>query len=388
MKILNRRLAYALLTVFVVLGVIALIAIKGPLSPIPVKVTRLQQGELHPGVFGIGTVEARRSYSIGPTRAGRLMTLLVDHGDSVKKGQLLGEMAPVDLSARLNSAQLMVEKTEHLVESAQAAVDEAKSRALQAQQESLRYKSLLAQKQVSLDVAENKATEALVAADKVREAEANLAGVRHDLERSHEDVKALQAQLDDLKLLSPADGLITAREVEPGSVVVAGTSVLRMIEPASLWVRARIDQARSGQLHQGQAALIQLRNLPGQALTGRVERIELIADSLTEERWVDVGFDSRPADLSIGMLATVTIELPEVKQAMWLPGAAIVHQQGSPGVWRLIDGKAEFTPLQIGVQTLDGKTQVISGLNAQDSVVEYAMKPIKAGGRVKEISDD
>jgi len=212
---------------------------------------------------------------------------------------------------------------------------------------------------------------------------ANLAGVKHDLERSHEDLKALKAQLDDLKLLSPVNGLITAREVEPGSVIVAGTPVLRMIDPLSLWVRSRIDQAKSGQIHQGQRANIQLRNLPGQSLKGQVKRIELIADSLTEERWIDVAFEHTPTNLSIGMLANVTIELPEVKQASWLPGAALVYQQGKAGVWRMIEGKAEFTPIKLGVQTMDGKTQILSGLHAQDVVIQNALKPIKSGVRVK-----
>lgn len=383
MKIFNRQFLYALLTILVISGVIALIAIKGPLSPTLVKVSHLQKGDLHSAVFGIGTVEARRSYSIGSTRPGRLLKLLADHGDIVKKGQLLGEMDPVDLSSRLKSAQLVIEKTEHLVESSQAAVDEAKVRALQAHREHLRYQKLVEQKQISREVAESKQADDSAAEDKVKEAKVNLLGMKHDLERAHEDLKALQAQFNDLKLMSPANGLIIAREVEPGSVIVAGTPVLRMIDPSSLWVRARIDQAKSGLINARQIADIQLRNLPGQSLKEQVKRIELIADSLTEERWIDVGFEHTPTSLSIGMLANVTIELPKVKQAPWLPGTAIVYQQGKAGVWRVIGGKAEFTPIKLGVQTLDGKTEILDGLDAQDVVIQNALKPIKEGARVK-----
>jgi len=383
MRIFNRRLLYTLLTVLVISGVIALIAIKGPLSPTPVKTSHLQQSDLHPAVFGIGTVEAQRSYSIGSTRPGRVLKLLVDHGDTVIKGQLLGQMDPVDLSARLKSAQLLIKKIEQSVESSRAAVDETKTRALQAHREHLRYQKLFAQKQISQEVAEGKQTDDRAAEDKVREARAALSAAKHDLERAQEDLRALQAQYNDLKLLSPSSGLIIAREVEPGSVIVAGTPILRMIDPLSLWVRTRIDQAKSGQIHEGQMAEIQLKNLPGKILKGQVKRIELIADSLTEERWVDVAFEQIPNNLSIGMLANVTIELPVVKQAFWLPGATIVYQKGKAGVWRVIGGKAQFAPVKLGVQTLEGKTQILDGIKAKDKVIYNALKPIKEDARVK-----
>jgi HlyD family secretion protein len=66
-----------------------------------------------------------------------------------------------------------------------------------------------------------------------------------------------------LKLLSPIDGVVTAREAEPGTTVVAGQAVLRLVDPAQLWVRARVDQARAEGVQVGQAADIVLRSAPG-----------------------------------------------------------------------------------------------------------------------------
>lgn len=78
MNKLNHRLLYSLLLGLVVVGVIVLIAIKGPLAPLNVQVVQLNQGDLEPALFGVGTVEAKRSYTIGPTRTGKLQELLVD----------------------------------------------------------------------------------------------------------------------------------------------------------------------------------------------------------------------------------------------------------------------------------------------------------------------
>ena len=73
----------------------------GPLAPTQVTVNPVTEGKLTPALFGIGTIEARRAYLIGPTTAGRVLRVLVDVGDTVKAGQLLAEMDPVDLDERI-----------------------------------------------------------------------------------------------------------------------------------------------------------------------------------------------------------------------------------------------------------------------------------------------
>jgi len=388
MKNRTRRLLYGLAVILALAGVLALILIKGPLAPLQVTATQLQKGDLQSAVFGIGTLQARRSYVIGPTRAGRLLRLAVDHGDTVTAGQLLGEMDPVDLPARLKSAGLTVEKTEHLVIAAQARLDEARERARLAHKEARRYRDLVAQKQVTQEAADTRESDARAAADQVRAAEADLAGIRHDLGRSHAEVTVIKDQLRDLQLLSPVDGLVTARDVEPGSVITAGTPVLRLIEPGSLWVRARVDQASSGGLALGQKAVMHLRSDPRQALAGQVARIELIADSLTEERWVDVAFDRPPPNMAIGMLAQVTFEMPAVKNVAWLPAAALRRQDGESGVWRIVDERVRFAPVQTGVRTLDGKVEIRAGLSADDDVVVYTARRLQVGQRVKVSAHD
>ncbi len=383
MKLPDRRILYSLALFLAIAVVIALIILKGPLAPVEVKTTHLRTGDLQPAVFGIGTVEARRSYNIGFTRAGRLLSLEVDQGDRVKRGQLLGKMDPVDLPQRIRSAGLLLQKAEHQIIAAQAALNEARERARQAEKEMLRYRELAKRRQVSQETADNRATDARAAKEKVTEAEANLDGVKHDYERMQADVEALKRQLAELDLISPADGLITARNVEPGSVVTAGLPVLNMIEPQSLWVQIRVDQALSGSISTGQPVDIELRSQPGRILHGKVSRLEIVADALTEERLIDASFDEVPQRLSVGMLANATIHLPEVKQANWLPTAAIVYRRDQPGVWAVTDNKASFLPVSIGVQTLDGKTRILDGLDQRQAVVVYAAKPLRQNLSVK-----
>ena len=91
----------------------------------------------HPALFGIGTVEARTAYHVGPTVAGRVLRLSVEVGDRVTAGQVLGEMDAVDFDERLRAQAAAVQR-------AQAALKDAQARQQQAQTQATRYAELLA----------------------------------------------------------------------------------------------------------------------------------------------------------------------------------------------------------------------------------------------------
>ena len=104
-QFISRKFGLWLFAVVLLLGFGVVVARSGPLSPIQVTTLRVEAGSLSPAIFGIGTVEARRSYLIGPTAAGRVKAVHVDVGETVKAGQLLAEIDPVDLDERLRSTE-------------------------------------------------------------------------------------------------------------------------------------------------------------------------------------------------------------------------------------------------------------------------------------------
>lgn len=124
----RKKLLPLVLGVGVLLGIVFLLARNGPLAPVRVTQAQVELGHLAPKIFGIGTVEARRSYLVGPTVAGRVARVLVDQGDKVRAGQLLAEMDPVDLDERMASAANAQERAASTVQAAAALVGEAKSR--------------------------------------------------------------------------------------------------------------------------------------------------------------------------------------------------------------------------------------------------------------------
>jgi HlyD family secretion protein len=355
----------------------------GPFAPVVVRLAAASESEIEHSVFGIGTVEARYAYAIGPTQAGRVLRLHVDHGDAVKPGQLLGEIDPVDLEQRLSGARSARERAQQGVLMSGAQEREAQSRLNVAAANAARYRDLARQGFVSAEAVDVRNNEAAVTQAGLEAAQAALRAARADVERANEDYRALQKQLANLRLVSPVRGIVVAREVEPGTTVVAGQAVLRLIDPESLWVRTRIDQGRARGLRPGLAADIVLRSDPRGVLKGRVARIDIQSDSVSEERIVQVAFDTAPARPSLGELAEVTIRLDRLPRALVVPTAAVKRVHRQEGVWQIADGRIRFRPVTLGLQTLDGWSQVIDGLEAGEGVVVHSTAQLRDGMKVR-----
>ncbi|TAM49998.1 MAG: efflux RND transporter periplasmic adaptor subunit [Paraburkholderia sp.] len=341
----------------------------GPLAPVAVTVIKVQSRTIRPALFGIGTVEARYTYKIGPTYAGRIKRLDVHVGDQIKAGQELGEMDPVDLDDRVRSQQSAYAR-------AQATLREAQARQAFAQTQARRYEQLFAARSTSEEIFATKRQELQVA-------DADRVAARQEVERTRYDLEALVAQRSNLRLVAPSDGVVSARDADPGTTIVAGQSVVEVIDPKSLWINVRFDQISARGLAAGLAAHIALRSRGDQMMAGRVLRVEPKADAVTEETLSKVIFDVIPRPMPpVGELAEVTVDLHTHSAAPVIPNAAVQREGDKVGIWRITDGDLRFTPIKLGVGDLNGDVQVQEGLKDGDRVVVYSEKALTAHSRI------
>jgi HlyD family secretion protein len=383
--LLKRNLILSLLAVAFLAVFGWIVATQGPLAPIKVTLAQAKEIRLERALFGIATVEARRNHAIGPTLPGRVARVLVDQGEVVKAGQLLAEMEPVDLDARLAAGAAAAAGATKRVTSAEAALAEATSRAQLAKSSADRFADLRKKNFVSQEAADAKSHEAAAAQAARQAAAAALAAAKDDVRRAQAEVAGAGQNRANLRLASPVDGIVTARLAEPGSTVVAGQAVVQVIDPGSLWLRVRIDQGRSQGLANGLPAEISLRSRPGEKLMGRIERVDWIGDAVTEERIANVVFDDRPAGLAIGELAEVTLRLPAIENALAIPAAALQRQGGRSGVWQPVEGRARFAPVTAGLMSADGWVEVRAGLTAGAAVIVHSGKLLADNARIKPV---
>ncbi len=381
----NRRLFGLLAVLLPLAGLLLFVALRaGPLAAVPVTVATVQSQALAPALFGIGTVEARYTHRIGPTFAGRVATVAVQPGDAVRAGQEVGEMDPIDLDERLVAQEAGLRRAEANVLAAQAQVREVGARRSFADAQATRYARLLQSNSVSSEAAAAKRQEADAAAAAHQAATAGTEAAKQELSRLRAERDALRAQRANLRLVAPVDGLVVRRDADPGTTVVAGQAVVEIIEPASVWVHARFDQQRATGLAAELPAQIVLRSRAGEFIDGTVVRVEPLADAVTEEVIAKIGFAQPLARLPpLGELAELTVALPALPPRPVVPNAAVHRVEGRLGVW-VVEGMRDlrFVPLRLGAADLEGRVQVLDGLEGGERVVVYSQKPLKAASRI------
>ena len=381
-KLTKQRLVIAGASIALV-GLLAFVFLRaGPLAATSVTVYAVKQGGFTPALFGVGTVEARRSWMIGPTVAGRVAQVHVDVGDTVKAGQLLAEMDSIDLDQKLSAQDASISRTVSTQMAAQAQQTDALARYELAKLNFSRNQDLAKLNFISPSALELRTQEKISAEAAYEVASANLSGVKQDVIRLKAERAGLQQQRNNVRLIAPADGVVTTRDAESGTTVVAGQPVIRLIDPQSLWVKLRLDQGRSAGLQAGLDAHIVVRSQAQNSFKGQVVRVELLSDSVTEERVALVSFVQLPKNVSVGEVAEVTLALSPVENALLIPNASIQRQGRNMGVWRLIDGKPVFTKVRVGASSLDGDMVVLEGLQLNDQVVVHSQKALNENSRV------
>ena len=339
-----QRRTLALIAVIVPLVVLFVyVALRsGPLAPVAVRIATVQSTAIAPALSGIGTVQARYTFRIGPTLAARVKRLDVHVGDTVQAAQVLGEMDPVDLDNRIHAQQAAIK-------SAEAALRQADARQNFALTQASRYAQLLAARGTTEEAVATRQQDLALA-------NAAQAAAREDAVRLRAELDALRAQRGNLRLVAPVTGLVAARDADPGTTVVAGQAVVELIDPASLWVDARFDQISAEGLAAGLPAQVILRSRRGYTYLGRVLRIEPRADAVTEESLAKIVFDTPLSPLPpLGELAEVTVQLPQLPAAPTIPNAAIRLVDGQRGVWKLDEDGLVFAPLALRRSDREGK---------------------------------
>jgi HlyD family secretion protein len=190
---------------------------------------------------------------VGAERAGRVVRLLVDEGDSVKKGQLLAELESDALRAAL--------------EESRAGVTEAEAEARMAE--------------LTLKRREDLAREQIVAAHDLDQARRDLEIARARVETARAAVARGEAQLRETRIVAPIAGTVTARHAQAGEMLEAGTRVVTLADLGRLRIEAEADEADAAAVALGAPVQIRADGFPGRSWTGRVEEIP---DSVTLRR--------------------------------------------------------------------------------------------------------
>ncbi|MDX9862504.1 MAG: efflux RND transporter periplasmic adaptor subunit [Rhodospirillales bacterium] len=339
-------------------------------------------------VFGLGTVEARIVSKVGVEVAGTLVELSADHGDRGRAGDVLARLDTADQEARVERARAGVESAEAALKQTEAAVARARTVLVQKKQANARKQALLARQTASVETAEAAQMEADVAAADVTVALGDVEVARAALAEARAEESQERVRLSQHVLIAPYDAVVVERMKERGSVLAAGASLFTLVAPETVWALAYVDESRAGAIRVGQPAEIRLRSLPGRTFTGRVARIDIESDRVSEERRVSVACDDCPEAFHLGEQAEVLITTGVLKDAILVPETAIETLNGATGtVWVVKGGSLHRSRVTFGERTLDSRLAVTDGLESDARVVTF-LRPGLREGRLARVADE
>jgi len=303
-----------------------------------------------------GTVAARVQSDLGFRVSGKVLERLVDAGQSVKRGQPLMRIDPVDLKLAAHAQQ--------------EAVAAARARARQTAEDEARYRDLRGTGAISAS-----AYDQIKAAADAAQAQLGAAEAQADVARNASRYT---------ELVADGDGVVMETLAEPGQVVNAGQSVVRLAHAGRREAVIQLPETLRPAL--GSAAQATLFGKEGVAVPAKLRQLSNSADRLTrtfEARYV---LDGELSNAPLG--TTVVIQIPDGhssgQDGLLVPIGALFDTGKGPGVWVIHGEPAKVSWRPVAVQRLDDAGAYVAGQIKQgERIVALGAHLLREGEQVR-----
>jgi multidrug efflux pump subunit AcrA (membrane-fusion protein) len=382
----------------------------------------------------VGTTQPVREVSLRAQVEGRLLSLPVDRGDPVKKGQILARLDDSILQtnvtqsqAELAALQSEVSRAQTQVKNAQAQAEQVRAELKQAQVDAARLRSLSASGAIPQQQAELAQTEAATAQQRLNAAIAQIATEQQAVAAAQGRVEAQRATIAQAKerqsytlLASPITGMVLQKTSEPGNLIQPGGEILRLGDFSSVKVVVPLSELALSEIQVGQSVQVRLDAFPNEELTGKVARISPAADASARQLPVEIEIPNSNGKIGSGLLARVSFESKTAPRVV-VPQTALqgAGERGSGGAGELGSGGAgergsggagergsggagesrktstvfvvtgsgkqatvQARSVQVGASG-NGKVEILSGLKPGERLVARSEKPLKDGETVR-----
>lgn len=333
-----------------------------------------------------GRIEFVRTVEVKSTVSGEIVHLFAEAGDAVSEGDMLAIIRPdPNQTLQLYNKRAAVER---------ARIDLDRVRKDLARKEALKKRNLIAEEEIERI---RDQFEKALNAYQLAQLELETLVKRSNIQQSKGSSSS--ARLDNVRVLAPASGIVIARPVEIGEVVVSGilstvtgTKLFEIGDPSLMMVKAYISEVDVGRLAPGQAVHIIADAYPDTTYRGEVYRIAPVGQIRQGSNIVSFETEIRVLDreprLRQGMSCDVDIVFARRDSALYLPLEAVYEDFGDDvreGDKKGIQGRFVVfvkgdtfvvREIQVGLKS-DVRVEVLSGVTSADSVAADAEKLFK-----------
>jgi RND family efflux transporter MFP subunit len=379
----RKKLIYGILALLFLLVMVLLYA-RGVFTPsIPVRVvtvTQVYPSQTFTVLNASGYVVPQRKSALAAKVTGRLVSLAVEEGSPVKKGQVVARLESEDVTAARNQAEATLEVARHNLESAKAELRDA-TLSLN------RYKELFSRGVVAQATYDTALTRYDRAVSAVEVAEATIRANTAALEG------AAVAQEYTL-IRAPFDAVVLTKNADIGDIVTpigaaanAKSAVVTIADMKSLQVEADVSESNLSLIRPGQPCEIQLDALPELRLRGAIHMIVPTADRSRATVMVKVRFVDQDSRVLPEMSAKVAFlsrppTAQEQKPRVAVKEATLVTRNGRKAVFSIKGDRVELKPITAGT-AFGEMVEILSGVKAGDQVVSNPPDQLKNGSKIK-----
>ncbi len=326
---------------------------------LPAEIAEIQPRTLSQSVKVTGSLVPGQQSSVASMASGRVLEVMVRPGDSVAAGDVLAEIDRATLALQLNQQRATAEAT--------------------------RIQLISTRQQ--LERTEELARQGLAAPSALEQARSSTAALEANLTALESGVESAEIALDNATVRSPLDGVVSARSVEPGQTINAGTPLFTIVNLAEMEFEASASVNSSALVSSGQSATISVTGIDGTTFDGEVTRVNPVAISGTRAVPIYISIHNQDGLLRGGMFATGFIVVAEKEDAIAVPVAALQEDAEGDFVLLLDNGVLVRKPVTLGEEWDRGRIVEVEGLAADDIVVIAQLGGLSAGDSYEVVGD-
>lgn len=374
-----------------------------------------------------GTTQPLQEVAIRAQAEGQMRQLNIDVGDQVERGQTLAQIddsllsaATLEAEAELASRRTEISQLQTQVSDAKTQVEQSRLQLQQSESDASRYNKLAREGAVSQQQAEQSRTQAKTAAqvllsskEKVRNQEQGIEAANDRIEAQKAVIAQRQERRSYAILTAPIDGTVLTRSTEQGNLVQVGNELLRLGDFSQVKVTVQVSELDLANVRLGGAAKVKLDAFPKQQSVGRVTQISPAANPTSRLVPVEVTIPNPTGKVGSGLLARVSFtqsnpdrivvplsalqddrsknkpssDKPSSSKASNNKTKGNAKPKKTSGTVFVVTGEGEQAKVAARSVTLgeqmDGKVQILSGLNPGDRFVSRSSKPLKDGDSVR-----
>jgi membrane fusion protein (multidrug efflux system) len=308
-------------------------------QPVPVKMMQVQTAPVTDTVTAAGTLTAHESVVLRPEIDGRIVSLSFKEGQLVRKGAIVVKLDDAEQRAAVAAAEADLKLAES------------------------RYKRT-----------EELAGKGFISQQALDDARANL----DILKARTQEVRVALART---VIRAPFTAQAGLRKLSPGAYVEKGDDIVELAAVDQLNLDVRVPEVYLPQVKIGQPVKLTVDALPGESFAGRVYAMEPVVDLATRGALVRARIPNPSGRLKPGMFARVSADLSRRPNAVVVPEQAILPKGNKSFVYKVVEGKAMLTPVELGRRT-PGQVEVVSGIRAGDTIVVDGLLKLQPGAPV------